>query len=122
MLNRFFGPLFAAPPENDRIHVVSAAEIRTWLQANEAMLVDVRESREFDAEHIPGARSMPLSIFDPARISIPEGKKLVIHCRSGARCGMAAARLAAAGWDGEIYRMQGGIIGWKSIGGPTRAG
>jgi rhodanese-related sulfurtransferase len=35
---------------------------------------------------------------------------------------MAAARLAASGYTGDIIRMQGGLFGWKSIGGATRSG
>ncbi|MDA8231549.1 MAG: rhodanese-like domain-containing protein [Magnetospirillum sp.] len=103
--------------------MVDAAQIKTWYEAGEAVIVDVREMNEHAVERIPGAKHVPLSAFDPSRIPAPaEGKKLVIHCRSGARCGMAAMRLVASGWDGDIYRMQGGIMGWKSVGGPVRRG
>jgi rhodanese-related sulfurtransferase len=121
MLQRLFGA-FAAPPGVERVHVVEPAEIKAWVDAGQAMLVDVREGNEFAAEHIPGARHVPLSAFDPARVVDASGRKLVIHCRSGARCGMAAMRLLASGYEGEIYRMRGGIIGWKSMGGKTRSG
>lgn len=122
MLNRLFGSLFPASPEADTVRVVDAAEIKRWIDAGEAVLIDVREPNEFAAESIPGARNLPLSAFDPAQVTVPEGKKLVIHCRSGARCGMAAQRLVAAGYQGEINRMQGGMFGWKSINGTTRHG
>jgi rhodanese-related sulfurtransferase len=117
MLDRLFASLFAPQPEN--VHVVDPITILGWVEAGEAVLYDVREPQEFTAEHIPGATSLPLSAFDSARISVPEGKKLVIHCRSGSRCGMAAGRLAAAGYVGEINRMQGGLFGWKAAGGAT---
>ena len=120
MLDRLFASLFAPQPEN--VHVVDAATIRGWVEAGEAVLYDVREPQEFAAERIVGAVNLPLSAFDPARVTVPEGKKLVIHCRSGSRCGMAAARLAASGYTGDINRMQGGLFGWKSIGGATRSG
>lgn len=122
MLNRLFGTLFPAAPENENIRMVSAAEIKGWYDAGEVVLVDVREANEYMAEHIPGACHIPLSSFDPAKVPVAEGKKLVIHCRSGARCGMAAARLAVSGYEGEINRMQGGIFGWKAAGGRTRSG
>lgn len=122
MFNRLFGTLFPASPESDNVRVVDTAEIKRWYDAGEAVLIDVREPNEFAAEHIPGARNLPLSSFDPASVPMPADKKLVIHCRSGSRCGMAAQKLIAAGYQGEINRMQGGIFGWKSVGGPTRPG
>lgn len=123
MLNRMFANLFAQPAQPENVRVVPAAEIRQWLEAGEAVLIDVREPNEHAAEAIPGALNLPLSTFDPAKLpAIPAGKKLVIHCRSGQRCGMAAARLVAAGYTGEINRLEGGIMGWRSAGGPTRPG
>lgn len=122
MLNRLFGTLFPAAPQSDNVRVVDAAEIKKWLDAGEAVLIDVREPNEHAAEAIAGAVNMPLSTFDPSQVAVPESKKLVLHCRSGARCGMAAQKLVAAGYAGEINRMSGGIFGWKSIGGPTRQG
>ncbi|MGE5548585.1 MAG: rhodanese-like domain-containing protein [Solirubrobacterales bacterium] len=123
MLNRLFGTLFPAAPDSDNVHVVDAAEIKRWVEAGQAVLIDVREPNEYAAEHIPGATNIPLSAFDPAKVPVPEaGRKLVIHCRSGARCGMAAARMVMAGYQGEINRMQGGLFGWKSAGGATRSG
>lgn len=123
MLNRLFGNLFAAPSQGENVRFVPAAEIRQWLEAGEAVVIDVRERNEHAAEAIPGALNLPLSTFDPAKLpAIPEGRKLVFHCRSGQRCGMAAARMVAAGYAGEINRMEGGLMGWRAIGGPTRPG
>ncbi len=112
---------FAGPPD-DQVEMVEAAAVRRWVAAGEAVLVDVREPKEYVAGHIPGAQHNPLSRFDPARIRVPEGKRLVLHCRSGARCGPAAMRLLAAGHRDKIYRMQGGIIAWHAAGGPLEAG
>jgi len=123
MLNRLFGQMFSAPPQPENVHMVSAAQVRQWLEAKQAVLVDVREPNEVAAEAIPGSVSRPLSSFDPAALpAVPAGHRLVIHCRSGQRCGMAAMRLVQAGYTGEIHRMEGGIMGWKMAGGPTRPG
>ncbi|EME68546.1 rhodanese-related sulfurtransferase [Paramagnetospirillum caucaseum] len=121
MLSRLFG--LSPSPASDKVHVVEPAQIRQWWEAGSIVLVDVRESDEYAAEAIAGSINLPLSTFDPARMPRPEeGKRLVIHCRSGVRCGTATAKLLAAGWDGEINRMQGGILGWKAAGGPTVPG
>lgn len=124
MFSRLFGAFGgAAQPGSDKIKVVDPVTIRGWWEASQVVLIDVRERNEYAAENIPGAINLPLTAFNPALIPKPEpGQHLVIHCRSGMRCGSAAAHLAATGWDGEIVRMQGGIMGWKAVGGPTRPG
>lgn len=123
MLGRLFSFLSAAPDAaSDQIQVVPPATVRQWVEAGEAVVVDVREAGEHQMERIPGAVLNPLSRFDPARVPHDPDKKLVIHCRSGARCGMASARLLQAGYNGTIHRLQGGMIGWMSVGGPVVRG
>lgn len=121
MFSRLFSFPIAQPDAlGDQVKIVPPAEVRRWVEAGEAVVVDVREFREHAAERIPGALLNPLSSFDPARVPVPpEGKRLVLHCRSGARCGMASQRLLEAGFRGAIHRLQGGMIGWKSVGGPV---
>lgn len=121
MFSRLFSGSSASKP--DTVRVEDPATIRGWLEAGQVVLIDVRERDEHAAERIEGALNLPLSCFDPARVPKPgAGQHLVIHCRSGVRCGTASGQLVAAGWDGEIVRMQGGILGWKAAGGPTRQG
>ncbi len=124
MFSRLFGGLGGAVrPGGDKVQVVDPATIRGWWEAGEVVLIDVRERDEYAAENIPGSINLPLTSFNPALVPKPEaGKRLVIHCRSGVRCGTASAHLVASDWEGDIVRMQGGIIGWKSAGGPTRRG
>jgi rhodanese-related sulfurtransferase len=124
MFSRLFGGFGASvQPGSDKVQVKDPVTVRVWWEAGDVVLVDVRERNEYAAEFIPGSVNIPLSSFDPTLVPKPAaGKHLVIHCRSGMRCGMAANRLLASGWDGDIVRMQGGIIGWKSSGGPTRRG
>ncbi len=102
------------PP--NQVFYVTPAQIKEWRDADNAVIVDVREPDEWAEAHIPGAILMPLSTFDPAAIPNPQGKHLVFHCRSGRRCGMAAEKAVAAGYSGVIKRMEGGIIAWAAAG------
>lgn len=118
MSNRLFSALFGGK-ESGNVKMVSPATVAEWLQADQVVLIDVRETNEHASERIAGAINMPLSTLDPAKIpAIPEGKKLVFHCRSGQRCGMAAGKLVAAGYGGEINRLEGGIMNWSACGLP----
>jgi rhodanese-related sulfurtransferase len=102
------------------IIVTSPADIKGWISDGSAIVIDVREIPEYNYEHIAGSTLIPLSSFDADKVPVPpEGKKLVIHCQSGVRCGVASQKLVEAGRNHPIYRMQGGIQGWKFAGGPV---
>lgn len=108
------------PP--DQVYYVSPEQIAKWRDADQAVIVDVREENEWQEAHIPGAVLMPLSTFDPAQIPDPNGKHLVFHCRSGRRCGLAAEKAVAAGYKGVIKRMEGGFLAWNAAGYDSEAG
>lgn len=81
-----------------------------------AVLVDVREADEHAREHVPGAKSNPLSRLAP--VERPAGKAVIFHCRSGARTAANAARLADAA-SCEAYVLAGGLDAWKKAGLPV---
>lgn len=89
-----------------------------WLQAGEAVLVDVREPMEYAREHIAGARLEPLSQFDKADFSGVCDRVAVFYCRSGNRTRQAAERLLGAGFR-DTYVLDGGIEAWRAAGLPT---
>jgi rhodanese-related sulfurtransferase len=103
------------PAAPDAPAEIDPAEVSARLARNEIVLVDVREPNEIAAESIPGARSMPLSRFDPA--ALPKGE-VVLSCLSGKRSGMALAKCRAAGVPVTAH-MRGGLMGWKAAGLPT---
>lgn len=98
-------------------HAVDAATLKRWIDAGEAVVVDVREPDEHAREHIPGARLEPLSRFDPARAR-GNGHKVVLHCKSGRRSAEALARL---GPGAGAFHLQGGLEAWKQAGLPVEA-
>ena len=104
-----------------RVEMVDPQTARRWIERGEAVLVDVREPHEFAMERIHGATLVPLSAFDPRSIPESKGKRLLLMCASGIRCGMASELLARAGYA-ELYRLAGGIMGWKAAGGPVVLG
>ena len=94
-----------------------ALTVRGWLKAGEIVLVDVRETAEYEQEHIPGSVLCPLSVFDAELFpEIPE-KNVVLHCAIGKRSA-AAKQLINLGRT-RVINLQGGIKAWKEAGCPT---
>lgn len=92
------------------------AGLKTALDRNEALVVDVREPGEFAREHIAGAQSFPLSSFDPSRL--PRDRRIVLCCQSGARSGRALSQIEAAGLT-DVAHLDGGLSAWKAAHLPT---
>ncbi len=90
-----------------------------WLENNEAILVDVRETSEYEQEHIPGSLLSPLSTLDPKRFPRIEAKKLVLHCAIGKRSAAAQIQLWKTGYQPPAINMTGGLRAWKDAGLPT---
>jgi rhodanese-related sulfurtransferase len=89
---------------------------KRWLDAGEAVLVDVREPA-LRAELIAGARSLP-DPRDVAALARSPRQRLVLYCEIGARSAHVGERLAAAG-VAEVYNLAGGIQAWKGAGLPV---
>ncbi|MFF5498588.1 rhodanese-like domain-containing protein [Streptomyces aquilus] len=94
---------------------VTAAEAHRLLRDAGAVLIDVRETDEFRAGHVPGARHVPLSRI--ATADLPGTGPLVLICRSGTRSQRAAALLAARGVAAVDVR--GGMRDWAARGLPV---
>ena len=89
-----------------------------------AIIIDVRESDEFEAEHIEGSMHIPLGEFSkraPALFKLLSCKSVVLMCRSGKRASLAKSQVSGliSGVDLVVY--EGGILAWKSQGKPTKA-
>jgi rhodanese-related sulfurtransferase len=94
----------------------TAAAVQAHLQLGSVILVDVRERGEFAGERIGGARSLPLSTFDPAAVPLDApDRAVVIYCQSGRRSQQAAQKLRAAGCD-RVIQLEGGLNAWKEAG------
>ena len=104
------------------IKTVDATTVMQWQKDGTAIIVDVREASERNAGHIPGSTLNSLSSFDPAKVPPSQGKHLVFHCQMGRRCGPASEKMAATGFDGDIYRLAGGFSAWVAAGGTVKKG
>lgn len=84
-----------------------------------AIVLDVREPKEWAEGHIPGARHVPLGQLDSQMVSLEKLKErpVITQCRSGMRSAAAAAALKKAGFA-KVYNLKGGIMAWRNAGLP----
>lgn len=98
------------------IKTIDAATLKRWMQSGEAVLVDVREPAEHEAEKIDGATLVPLGSVAQATLPNCEGKKLVMHCGSGKRSKAACEKLLAENSSLDVHNLEGGISAWSALG------
>jgi rhodanese-related sulfurtransferase len=90
--------------------------VRERHDAGEIQLVDVRETYEWEAGRVGGARHIELERVASQAATIDRDRPVVFYCRIGARAGMAANAFRRAGYD--AYSMVGGITAWDEQGLP----
>ena len=92
-------------------------EVQSWIDNNEAFLIDVREDQEVAQARIPNTDIyIPLSRFDPSVVPTNSAKKLVFICAQGVRSIQAGQYLLNNGTIAEAYNLQGGIANWHHSG------
>ena len=79
-----------------------------------AQLIDVREYSEWAAEHVPGARLLPLSNLRQGLAALGSGP-IYLLCRTGNRAAQAAQMMQAAG-HADVHVIAGGLVRWKAAG------
>ena len=101
------------------INNIDAKTLKQWLDAGQALLIDVREPAEHEAQSIPGAVLKPLASVSITNLPDFKNKKLVMHCQKGKRGGSACEKLLAEDPSLEIYNLEGGIGSWVELGHPV---
>jgi hydroxyacylglutathione hydrolase len=106
------------PEATEAIEPVEVTELEGLLRNPDVQVIDVRELDEWDEGFIPGSRHIPYRLLRAAGAAAADGKRVVTICESGARAGVAASVLAAAGVDARPV-LHGGIREWQRRGGHT---
>ncbi|HET9893608.1 MAG TPA: adenylyltransferase/sulfurtransferase MoeZ [Streptosporangiaceae bacterium] len=93
---------------------ITAADLAAMLDRDDDIyLIDVREPNEYEIVSIPGATLIPKDQFlsGAALESLPQDKRIVLHCKSGARSAECLAVIKDAGFSDAVH-VGGGILSW----------
>jgi molybdopterin/thiamine biosynthesis adenylyltransferase/rhodanese-related sulfurtransferase len=93
---------------------ITARELKDMLDRKDNIfLVDVREPNEYEIVSIPGAVLIPKGEFlsGAALESLPQDKRIVLHCKSGIRSAECLAVVKDAGFSDAVH-VGGGVLAW----------
>jgi len=94
---------------------VSAQELVNLVNRDKAVVVDVRDRKEFESGHIVDSVHIPFANLDKRLGEIEKYRErpVVVVCKMGQHSGAAGAALRKAGFT-NVMRLSGGIAEWRS--------
>lgn len=98
---------------------VSPQSLGIMVNRDKAVLIDLRDSKDFREGHISGSRNIPFSQLKNHVAELQAlGKPIVMICNMGQVAGSAVQTIGGT----QMYRLDGGIMNWKSNGLPLIKG
>jgi molybdopterin/thiamine biosynthesis adenylyltransferase/rhodanese-related sulfurtransferase len=103
-----------------QVEEVDPSEVKATLSnGNGIVLLDVRESDEWDAGHLPGAKHVARGYLESrveGAIGSDRSQRVIVYCASGQRSALAANTLKDLLGYENVASMNGGITLWKDRG------
>lgn len=94
-------------------------EVLKQKKAQEIVLLDTRERKEYDVSHLANARWVGFDGFDLTTISdLPKSTTIVTYCSVGYRSERIGEQLQKAGYQ-HVINLKGGIFDWVNKGNPV---
>ncbi|GGL14482.1 ArsR/SmtB family transcription factor [Deinococcus radiotolerans] len=106
--------------ERENLEAITLEELQARL--GDVLILDVRPEIEYEAGHIPGARSVPVEQLETLLPDLPQDTTIVAYCR-GPYCvysDEAVSLLREKGYDAR--RLVAGLPDWKAAGLPVDGG
>ncbi|TZF90224.1 rhodanese-like domain-containing protein [Cognatilysobacter lacus] len=102
---------------------LTPAQLTALVNREDAVVVDLSASGDFEKGHVAGSRNVQASALTPEHKLIAGAKErpLVLVCRSGQGSAAAAAKLAKSGIT-HVHWLDGGIAAWQQAGLPLVKG
>ena len=100
-LKKLFTPVSSLDAEEAKAFMARRRE-------GEYTLLDVRQPGEYQEEHLPGAKLLPLPQLSDTYQELDPEKPTIVHCAIGGRSRVAAQMLSGWGFQ-EVYNLAGGI-------------
>lgn len=97
------------------LEAVSIEQLSSFLEKQNAELIDVRPKKEYETEHIPGAKSIPIRELQDMLDIIPKDKNIIAYCR-GPYCVYATEAVEFLKNHGyKAFLLEAGVYEWKQL-------
>lgn len=103
---------------------LSPAGLTGLINRDNPLLIDLSALADFEKMHVPGARHVAMSQFDPEKKELAKAKDLpvVVMDKDGhGNSVKAAQRLVKAGFE-KVYTLGGGVLAWHAAQLPVAKG
>ena len=105
--------------DREILNGITCIELQRRLKNRSVVVLDVRPEREYQAGHVAGARSIPLTELRARLKELPKRKEIVAYCR-GPYCVYADEAVALLRLRGrKATRLETGFPDWKAQGLPV---
>jgi len=93
---------------------VGPVEATRMLNHDNAVMIDMREDKEYREGHIVNAIHLPASRQDnyTAKLEKYREQPLIVYCRSGQRSTAICNKLRKQGFE-AVYNLKGGVLAWQ---------
>ncbi len=103
---------------------ISVSEAKEKIEADQAVMIDVRDPPEYAEVHASGVLLIPVNTvmnkLSQIRDFAGEKKEVLFICKMGSRSALAAEYATAAGLEEyELFNVEGGTEAWDQAGYPT---
>lgn len=95
--------------------IANIAGLKSQLEDTQSVLVDVRESSEYQLGHIPNAINIPLRTLAHNLDKVPHDRPVILYCSSGYRSAMGVMTLHLLGYE-NVKGFPPSFAGWKAAG------
>ena len=107
---------------HDELEPVTLKELRRLVRAGDVTVLDVRPVEEFNAGHIPGALSIPVSALKRRLREVPKSREVIAYCR-GRYCVYSLEAVTLLRKNGyRARRVEQGLPDWRAAGLPVERG
>ncbi|MES2313571.1 MAG: rhodanese-like domain-containing protein [Pseudomonadota bacterium] len=103
---------------------LTPAGLTGLINRDNPLLIDLSSLADFEKMHVPGARHVAMSQFDPEKKELAKAKDLpvVVMDKDGhGNSAKAAQRLVKAGFE-KVYTLGGGVLAWHAAQLPVAKG
>lgn len=97
------------------LKAVGPADALGLMNHHDALVLDIREDKEYVTGHILGSQHIPQSRLasELERLKHDKAKPVIAVCNSGSRSKSACGMLTKNGFE-DVYNLNGGVMAWKN--------